>query len=107
MPWEPLPDSTTEPTRVDVSLDAVMAKLAGTSVGATEVVFDRWADIVGAGLAQYSRPSRIADRCLHVSATDAAFGSELRFMERTIVERVAELAGSCPFDRVRVTVTAP
>lgn len=104
MPWEPLPDPVGEPTRLDVSLDAVMARLAGTSVDATEVIFDRWVDLVGAGLAQFSRPTRLADGCLHVAVSDAAFGSELRWMEQTIIDRVVELAGSCPVDRVRVSV---
>lgn len=105
MPWEPLPDRVGEPTRLDVSLDAVMSKLAGTSVSATEVIFDRWADIVGAGLAQYSTPARLDDGCLYVSVSDSAFGSELRWMEQTIIDRITELAGTCPVDRVRVVVS--
>lgn len=104
MPWDPLPDPVGEPTRVDVPLDAVMAKLAGTSVTATEVIFDRWSEIVGSGLAQYSKPARLDDGCLFIAVEEAAFGSELRWMERTIIDRVTELAGSCPIDRVRVVV---
>ena len=104
MPWEPLPDSAGEPTRVDVPLDAVMSRLSGSSITSTEVVFDRWSDIVGAGLAQYSRPGRIDAGTLVVKVTDAAFGGELRWMEQTIVDRVIELAGDCPFTRIRVLV---
>jgi hypothetical protein len=86
-----------------------MARLVGSSGGATisatEVIFDRWPDIVGAGMAQFSRPARIEDRCLVVAVSDAAMGAELRWQVSAIVCRITELAGSCPIDRVRVVTT--
>ncbi len=108
MPWEPLPDPVGEPTPLGRPLDALMARLVGSSGGATtatEVIFDRWPDIIGAGLAQFSRPARIEDRCLVVAVNDAAMGAELRWQVSTIVRRITELAGSCPIDRVRVVTT--
>ena len=106
MPWEPLPGGPSEPVRVDHALDEVMTRLSGASVDATGVIFDRWADIVGAGLAGLSRPIKLHDDVLRVRADDATIGAELRFMERTIIDRVTEIAGSCPFTRVRVVVGA-
>ena len=56
MPWEPLPDSVGEPTPIAGPLDAVMSRLVGSggggSASATEVIFDRWAELVGAGIAE-------------------------------------------------------
>ena len=104
MPWEPLPDKVGEPKPLDASLDALMSKLAGASLSSTEVIFDRWPEVIGSGLAQFTKPSRIDAGCLYISVDDAAFGNEVRWMEQTIIERVVALAGSCPVDRVRAVV---
>jgi len=53
----------------------------------------------------YSRPTRIEGGSLVITVTDAAFGAELRWQEQTILRRIAELAGTCPVERVRVVPT--
>jgi predicted nucleic acid-binding Zn ribbon protein len=108
MPWEPLPDSVGEPTPIAGPLDAVMSRLVGSggggSASATEVIFDRWAELVGAGIAEYSRPSRIEGGCLVVTVTEAPVATELRWQQQAVFKRIEELAGSCPIDQIRVVV---
>ena len=70
----------------------------------TEGIFDRWAELVGAGIAEYSRPSRIEGGCLVVTVTEAPVATELRWQQQAVFKRIEELAGSCPIDQIRVVV---
>lgn len=85
-----------------------MDRLVGTTVSVTQVIYERWPEIVGEGLAAFSAPGRLHDGTLHVTVREAAYSTELKWMEETIIERVAALAGrgvpASPIERVQVRV---
>ena len=68
---------------------------------------DAWPEIVGAEIAAASSPAKIDDGCLTIRTDDAIWASELRWLEATIIERVAALSGDSDGSgctRVRVVV---
>ena len=84
----------------------MMDRLAGTSVSAIEVIMDRWPEIVGDAVAGVSAPVKLADATLSVRVTEAELATELRWMERTIIDRVAELAPGTELGAIKV-ITRP
>lgn len=106
MPWEPLPEGSPDPKPVREGLDALMQRLSGASVSTIEAVMDSWTDIVGDQLATASAPVKIDSGILTVRVNDAMVSSEIRWLERTIVERVAQLSGGAELTTVRVVVRA-
>ena len=93
MPWEPLPQHSRDPSLLGDGLDELMQRLSGASLSAVEAVMDAWPEIVGAEIAAASSPAKIDAGCLTIRTTDAIWASELRWLETTIVERIAALAG--------------
>ncbi len=85
-------------------MDRLMTRLSGVSLSTIEVVMDRWEDIVGADAAAVSDPVKLADGVLRVRVDDAVWASEFRWLENTIVTRVAELASGAIITNVKVAV---
>lgn len=105
MPWEPLPNASSgDPVPMTDSLDRVVRRLGGASVDATTGLFARWVELVGEGVARNSRPVSIRGNVLVVAVDDPAWATQLRFLERQLLDRLdAELgAGSVTSIDVRV-----
>ncbi|MGI9623431.1 MAG: DciA family protein [Acidimicrobiales bacterium] len=100
MPWEPLPDNSSEPRRLYDSLDRLLDRLSGTSMSATELVMTRWADVVGEDAAAATTPVKIHDGVLTVRVEDPVWATQLSWLEPQIVARVSDLlaAGSAMGD---------
>lgn len=107
MPWEPLPDGTSEPRPVREGLDAVLHRLAGADVSTIETVMDSWDTIVGEQLAALTAPVKIDGATLTVRTDDPVVASEIRWMERAILDQVARLSGSGELRSVAVVVRPP
>jgi len=85
-------------------LSKLMDKLAGASLTTIEVVMDSWADIVGAAAAEATTPAKIADGVLTVRTSDPIWTTEMRWLEPTIIERVARLSNGTALRAVKVAV---
>ncbi len=107
MPWEPLPDAQRQPSPLSEPLDRLLDALVGASASTIDTIIDRWPEIVGDVVAPRARPVKLVDAVLTVRADDAVVGSEVRWLEPTIVERVAELAGGAQLAGVKVVVGPP
>jgi len=72
------------------------------SVDVLDTVFRRWEEVVGPDLARHTRPSSIDGTRLVVTADDAAWASEMGWLENEVVRRLAEVSGS---DRITSVTT--
>lgn len=69
-------------------------------------VFGRWEQAVGAAVAAHVQPVKLDGTTLVVSADDSAWATQLRFLEGTLRERLAEVTGA-RIDRLEVRVARP
>jgi predicted nucleic acid-binding Zn ribbon protein len=85
-------------------IDRVLGRLGSPSRAGVEVVFDRWAEVVGDTMAAVTRPVGIDGQTLVVRCDDPALTTHLRFLEPQLVGRLAELAGDRHITSVEVRV---
>jgi predicted nucleic acid-binding Zn ribbon protein len=94
VPWEPLPSSAeTDPSPVGASLDRLVRHLGGPSAGSVGGLFDRWEEVVGAGVADHVRPIAIRDGVLVVGVDDPAWVAQMRFLDADLRARVHDVLG--------------
>ncbi len=104
------PDVTDDPVtaplravRIDAGLDRLVRSL-GWADGASEVgVLARWAEIVGEAIAAHARPTSLEAGTLTVAVDDTAWASQIRWLERKILDQLAA-AGGVRLDRLVVRV---
>jgi predicted nucleic acid-binding Zn ribbon protein len=101
-----------EPVPLTDSLSAVMRSLrppdargAARGAGAASIggVFGRWEEAVGPSVAAHVQPVKLDGTTLVVEVDDAAWATQLTFLEATVRERLAEVAGAT-VDRLDVRV---
>jgi hypothetical protein len=104
MGWQPLPGTTSPPTRLADTLDPVLRRLGAPTRAGVEVVFDQWCDVVGEAMATRTRPVAIDGEALVVACDEPALATHVRFLEAQFVARLTELAGSRQITRIEVRV---
>lgn len=57
------------------------------------LVFDRWSEVVGEGLAARTRPLRIEGNRLVLAVDEPAMVTHVRFLQEELLARLAELLG--------------
>jgi predicted nucleic acid-binding Zn ribbon protein len=82
-----------EPVSLGESLDAVVRSLRGPGAKAVAGVFAGWEDAVGPQVAAHARPVSLDGGRLVVEVDEPGWATQLRFLETTIRERLAEVAG--------------
>ncbi len=100
-----------EPLRLGDSLHGVVRGLRpvndpggrGASASVLGGVFGKWDEAVGAAVAAHVQPVKLDGTTLVVSADDPAWATQLRFLEATLRERLAEVAGA-HVERIEVRV---
>ena len=100
-----------EPVRLGDSLHDVVRSLRpeGNSDGgsvstALGGVFGRWEEAVGDALAAHVQPVKLDGTTLVVQVDDPAWATQLKFLESTLKERLAEIAGAT-IERIDVRVS--
>lgn len=101
MSWQPLEKHSKGPSHVTDALNELMQKLSGTSLSTFETVIDSWSEIVGEAIAAESSPVKIDSGCLTVSAKDAIWASELRWLEPKIIEKIMLLSNVTNGEKIR------
>ncbi len=97
----PGPDRARDPQRLG---DTVTAWLSAAGAGkeiAKAAVFDRWAQIVGPGIADHCRPVSLVDGELVLQAESTAWATQLRMMAGTITQRINAEIGRGTVTRIR------
>lgn len=106
-----------EPVRLGESLHDVVRSLrpdgqpggsasasgGNASASALGGVFGRWDEAVGAALAAHVQPVKLDGTTLVVQVDDPAWATQLKFLESTLKERLAEIAGAT-IERIEVRV---
>lgn len=64
-----------------------------THVASIGGVFGRWNDAVGAHVAEFVQPVSLDGTTLVVAVADPTWATQVRFLERTVCERLAAVAG--------------
>ena len=88
-------------------LDRVVRGMGAPGTDAVELVFNRWADVVGGVLASRTRPVSLERATLVLEADDPAVVSHVRWLERDLVTRLDELLGAGRVTAVEVRVARP
>jgi predicted nucleic acid-binding Zn ribbon protein len=70
------------------------------------ILLAHWQDLVGTDLGAHSRLRSLHDGVLRVTVDTAPRATQLRYLERTVVERASALVGSDVVRAVRVRVHA-
>ena len=95
------------PRRVGESMPRLLDRLGAPSSPLTmEVVFTRWAEVVGAELAEHLQPLRIDGHALVVAVDHPAWATRARIDAGSIIERV-RTAGGTSLERLEVVVQRP
>ncbi len=69
---------------------------------AVHALFERWADIVGAEVAQHCRPTSYSEGTLLVTTDSTAWATQMRLLVSTVVRRLNEQLGHGTVTRVQV-----
>lgn len=84
----------------------VLAKLVRTRgwerPAAEATLFGSWEKVVGPDIAGHSRPVSLQDAELTVEAESAAWATQLRLLNRTILARIASVVGHNVVTRLRI-----
>ena len=87
-----------DPVPLHASLDGVVRSLrggAGASGDARAMgsLFSRWSDAVGEHVADHARPIKLDGGRLLVEVDEPGWATQLRFLEREVIERLRSVAG--------------
>lgn len=93
-----------EPVALAASLDAVVRSLRGPSAKAVAGVFAGWDEAVGPLVAAHARPVSLDEGRLVVEVDEPGWATQLRYLEGTLRERLAEVAGGYELRSVEVRV---
>lgn len=100
-------DPADEPRRLRDSLAEVTADLGLPEPDALAALTARWQDVVGDELASHCELRSLRDGVLRVTVDTAPRGTELRYLERDLVERAAAVVGPGVVRGIRVQVQRP
>jgi len=93
VPARPLPGHGPGPQPVGKVLDAVMRGLDAPEGSGVHLVFDRWAEVVGDGLAARTRPLKIEGSRLVLAVDEPAIATHVRFLQAELLARLEQLLG--------------
>lgn len=89
--------------RPDGSPGGVTTSGGDASASALGGVFGRWDEAVGEAMAAHVQPVKLDGTMLVVQVDDPAWATQLKFLEGTLKQRLAEIAGAT-IDRIEVRV---
>lgn len=95
------------PSELAALLDRVVRGMGAPGTDAVELVFNRWADVVGGVLATRTRPVSLEGGTLVLQADDPAVVSHVTWLEQDLLARLDELLGRGRVTAVEVRVARP
>jgi hypothetical protein len=70
-----------------------MRSLGAPEASGVHLVFDRWSDVVGEGLAARTRPLKIEGGRLVLAVDEPAIATHVKFLQAELLAKLAELLG--------------
>jgi predicted nucleic acid-binding Zn ribbon protein len=104
MSWTPSGSRGDEPRPVAESLDRLAKSLHTPTPRVLTSVFAHWDDVVGDMIARHVRPVSLDGDTLVVAVDEAAWATQLRFLEADLLAKLAERAGDAVATRIVVRV---
>lgn len=105
VPWSPLPDADgPPPSKVGESLERVLRSLGAPPSASLSQLFEDWEGVVGTAIASASRPLSVEEGRLVVGVADGGWASQLRWMERDLLAKVASRVGEGVVTSIEVRV---
>ena len=93
MAARPLPGDGPGPQPLGKALDRVMRGLGAPEASGVHLVFDRWAEVVGEGLAGRTKPLRIEGNRLVLAVDEPAMVTHVKFLQADLLARLEDLLG--------------
>ncbi|MDH4167997.1 MAG: DUF721 domain-containing protein [Acidimicrobiia bacterium] len=94
----------TEPVPLRAGVERLLRHLDAPQADTVARVFEYWAQVVGPGIAEHSRPVSIDDGCLVVAVDDPAWASHLRWSQDEVISRMAEQLETHEIESIRFVV---
>jgi hypothetical protein len=89
----PLPGDGPGPQQIGAGLDRVLKGLGAPEASGVTLLFDRWEEVVGEGMAARTRPLRLDAGRLVLAVDEPAVATHVRYLEPQLLQRLAELLG--------------
>jgi predicted nucleic acid-binding Zn ribbon protein len=81
------------PVPMSEALGALADRLGLGQADVVQVIFGRWTEIVGAGVAAHVRPLKVAGTTLVVNVDHPAWATQVRHLAPDILARLSEVCG--------------
>ena len=91
-----------DPQTLESTLDRLVTEHGWDTEVAVHGLFGRWAEIVGAEIAEHCRPDRYDDKQLWVRADSTAWATQLRMLAPNVVAKLNERLGDGTVTRINV-----
>lgn len=85
-------------------LNGFLGGVAGDDACLQVEIADRWEALVGQRLAPHTKPLRLKEGVLHISAEDSAWASELRWTSQTLIANMRKLLGSNQVREIHIKI---
>ena len=95
-----------EPQHLGFALERLFGHLGAPAVRTLSDLGGQWSTIVGPGLAAHTKPAGLIDGVLTVHCDDAAWASQIKWMDAQIKERFAAHFPDTELRTVRASVGA-
>lgn len=104
--WRPLPERNedVDPQRIGASLDKVAKRFGTSSASALHGLFERWAELVGDGIAGHAAPVSLRRGVLLVEVDTNAWATQLRFMTTDLVDKCCAELGAGAVKQIEIRV---
>lgn len=100
MTWRPLPDNESPGAPVQRSLEQLVKRLGMPSTDAVNAAFRLWPEVVGARIAEHSKPISLRDGVLRVVVDDSQWLTQLKWISPKLVQKINEAANSQVVEKV-------
>ncbi|HVV77583.1 MAG TPA: DciA family protein [Mycobacteriales bacterium] len=106
--WSGAGPDPRDPTPLGAAVDNLVRDRSWEQTLNKAGLLPRWAQIVGAEVAEHCRPERLTDGELFCVAESTAWATELRLLNRQLLARIATEVGDGVVTRIRISgPTAP
>ena len=99
-----VPGEETDPVAIGEALAAIGSELGLADPGVVSTLADRWGELVGPALAGSARLRALRGDVITVAVDSGAWATQIRYLERELLDRIAELVGVGVVREVRVVV---
>jgi predicted nucleic acid-binding Zn ribbon protein len=106
--WSGAGPDPRDPTTIGAAVDALVRDRDWERTLTAAGLLPRWAEIVGADIAEHCRPERLQDGELLLTAESTAWATQLRLLSRQLLGRIAAEVGPGVVTKLKVRgPTAP